>query len=86
MDPNEECPEPLIVFAAASEETASAWDAGSQFLLAPADYPDVTHLITEDGTPVDNIYVERQYRLLTDPLYSSWSGPGEGRPFVALTN
>jgi hypothetical protein len=25
-------------------------------------------------------------RLLTEPLYSSWPGPGEGRPFLVLAN
>jgi Uma2 family endonuclease len=48
--------------------------------------PDIDHLITEDDTPVDNIYSERQQRLLTQSLYASWSGPGEGRPFVAFAN
>jgi hypothetical protein len=35
---------------------------------------------------VDNLYVEKQQRLLTEPLYSSWPGPGEGRTFLALAN
>ncbi len=54
--------------------------------VAPEDYPDVSNLVTEDGKPVENIYVEKQYRLLNDPLYASWEGPaGKGR-FIALTN
>jgi hypothetical protein len=62
-------------------------EAGSPVLeLRPEDYPDVSHLITEDGAPVDSIYVEKQYRLLTDPLENSWVGPGDGSPFVTLTN
>lgn len=48
--------------------------------------PDVDALITEDDTPVDNLPSEKQQRLLTEPLYSSWSGPGEGRPFLAAAN
>lgn len=48
--------------------------------------PDIDHLVTEDDTPVDNIFSEKQQRLLTDSLYSSWSGPGENRPFIALAN
>ena len=48
--------------------------------------PDISKLITEDDTPVDNIFSEKQQRLLTEPLYSSWQGPGEGRSFVALAN
>lgn len=54
--------------------------------LPPELIPDLDQLPSEDGKPVDNIYVERLYRLLTDPLYASWSGPGEGRPWVALSN
>ena len=57
--------------------TPSAW----------ADYaPDISHLITEDETPVDNILTEKQQRLLTEPLYSAWAGPGADRTFVALAN
>jgi Uma2 family endonuclease len=49
--------------------------------------PDVEHLITEDDTPVDNIFSEKQQRLLTESLYTSWEGPpGEGRSFIALAN
>jgi Uma2 family endonuclease len=45
--------------------------------------PDISHLITEDDTPVDNIFSEKQQRLLVAPLYSSWQS---GRPFVAFAN
>lgn len=55
-------------------------------VLAPEDWPKVDHLVTEDDTPLDNIFSERQQRLLVEPLYSSWAGPGEGRPFLALAN
>lgn len=48
--------------------------------------PDISELITEDDTPVDNLPSEKQQRLLTEPLYSSWVGPGEGRSFVAAAN
>jgi Uma2 family endonuclease len=48
--------------------------------------PEIEHLITEDDEPVDNIPSEKQQRLLTEPLYSSWSGPGEGRKFLACAN
>lgn len=47
--------------------------------------PDIEHLITEDDKPI-NIFSEKQQRLLTEPLYSSWAGPGEGRTFVAMAN
>jgi Uma2 family endonuclease len=48
--------------------------------------PNVDALITEDDTPVDNLPSEKQQRLLTEPLYSSWAGPGENRPFLAAAN
>ena len=53
--------------------------------------PDVSTLVTEDDTPVDNIYSEKQQRLLTEPLYSGWAGPaqedgGGPRTFVATAN
>ncbi|HBI46876.1 MAG TPA: hypothetical protein DDY78_29090 [Planctomycetales bacterium] len=47
------------------------------------DYED---LVTEDHQPVDCIFYEKLYRLLAHPLYASWSGPGEGRPFLVLVN
>ncbi len=47
---------------------------------------DVEHLITEDDEPVDNIFSEKQQRLLTETLYSSWEGPGDGRKFFAAAN
>jgi hypothetical protein len=47
---------------------------------------DYDAFVTEDHKPVDNIFIEKQYRLLTHPLYASWPGPGEGRPFVVYAN
>ena len=52
--------------------------------LAAEDWPKIDHLITEDDTPVDNIFSERQQRLLVESLYSSWAG--QGHPFLALAN
>ena len=51
--------------------------------LPPELIPCVDDLVTEDDTPVDNIYSEKQQRLLTEPLYSSWK---PGRSFLALAN
>ena len=48
--------------------------------------PDINHLSTEDDEPVDNIFASKQQRLLTDSLYSSWTGPGLGRKFLADSN
>jgi len=52
--------------------------------LPPA--PDTSHLITEDDTPVENFLSEKNQRLLTEPLYSSWVGPGPGRTFLVAAN
>ena len=53
---------------------------------APAFDIDIESLVTEDDTPVDNMPSEKQQRLLTEPLYSSWPGPGGGRSFLAAAN
>ena len=53
---------------------------------APAPGFDIESLVTEDDTPVDNMPSEKQQRLLTEPLYTSWAGPGGGRPFLAAAN
>jgi hypothetical protein len=42
--------------------------------------------VTEDDTPVDNIFSEKQQRLLTEPLYSSWQLQGGPARFLALVN
>ncbi len=47
---------------------------------------DISHIVTEDDVPVDNIFSAIQQRLLVEPLYSSWLGPGEGRTFFAESN
>jgi Uma2 family endonuclease len=46
--------------------------------------PNVEHLTTEDDTPVDNIFSEKQQRLLVDTLFSS--NPFGTRAFVASAN
>ncbi len=48
--------------------------------------PDVEQLVTEDDKPVDNVFSEREQRLLTETLHSSWPGPGAGRTFLAFAN
>jgi hypothetical protein len=55
-------------------------------VLNPELAPDISVLVTEDDTPIDSIFLEKQQRLLTEPLYSSWAGPGEGQSFLALAN
>src|SRR5258708_38010694 len=56
-------------------------------MVVPAEHiPDVSNLVIRDDTPVESFFAERQYRLLTGPLYDSWPGPGNGRPFLATAN
>ena len=63
-----------------------AGPAGAAAPSAPTLGVDIETLVTEDDTPVDNMPSEKQQRLLTEPLYSSWSGPGSGRSFLAAAN
>ncbi len=51
--------------------------------LVPEFCPNVDHLITEDDTPVDNIFSEKQQRLLTEALYASWKPTV---PFLVMAN
>ena len=54
--------------------------------LLPNGLPDYDRIISDDGEPVDGFYTDKQMRLLTAPLYASWSGPGEDRPFLAAAD
>ena len=47
--------------------------------------PVVDHIVTEIDAPLINVFCEKQQRLLTEPLYSSWAGPGGQRSFVAMS-
>jgi Uma2 family endonuclease len=51
---------------------------------------EVENLVMEDDTPVDNIFSEKEQRLLVDALYGSWEGPvdeqGQRGKFTALAN
>lgn len=48
--------------------------------------PDLSHLVTEDDEPVDNWFQERQQRLLSTSLYSSWARAGQSRQFLVAAN
>jgi Uma2 family endonuclease len=63
----------------------TGWRLSRDVVLNPEEAANaVKFLVIEDGKPVDNMFVERQYRLLTEPLYSSWTPPsGE---FLVLAN
>src|SRR5438093_367603 len=80
-------PEPSLKTGERSDVGSKATvQNGPLLLLAPEDIPNVEDLVTEDDTPVDNILSEKQQRLLVEPLYSTWTGPGKGRPFLAAAN
>ncbi|MCS6774860.1 MAG: Uma2 family endonuclease, partial [Thermoflexales bacterium] len=59
-------------------------------LLSPeqqAEYLRALHaLVTEDDQPVDNLFAERQQRLLADALETSWSHPRFGKRFLVAVN
>jgi len=59
--------------------------ANEPLLYDSSVFPDTSLLITEDGKPVDNLFVEKQYRLLTEPLWTSWKAP-DGLPFYLSAN
>jgi Uma2 family endonuclease len=68
-------------------EEVMATDAEEEMrsgLLPPELHPNIEDLVTEDDTPVDSVYCEKQHRLLTESLHNSWDGGG--RKFVAFTN
>ena len=47
--------------------------------------PDISDLVTEDDTPVDNFFSAELQRLLVETLYSSWAQTCD-RKFVADAN
>ncbi|HLO87395.1 MAG TPA: Uma2 family endonuclease, partial [Nostocaceae cyanobacterium] len=47
---------------------------------------DISHLVTEDDEPVDNLPSEKQQRLLTETLYSSWAGAKNSQGFLVAAN
>lgn len=52
---------------------------------APVMSLDISHIQTEDGAPVDNLFCERQQRLLVETLYTGWHAP-DNAPFAAMSN
>jgi Uma2 family endonuclease len=47
---------------------------------------DISHLITEDDTPVDNFLSEKNQRLLTEPLYTSRPAGLTAEHFIVAAN
>lgn len=58
--------------------------------LRGGDLDDLSGIVTEDDEPVDDVFSEKQQRLLTYPLLDCWTGPppvdGESVPFLAMAN
>ncbi|MBP87203.1 MAG: hypothetical protein CMJ64_10865 [Planctomycetaceae bacterium] len=52
--------------------------------LPPELRPNIDHIVTETEEAVDNLYSEKQQRLLIEPLFSSWRGGDKS--FVAMAN
>ncbi|MBN3880286.1 MAG: Uma2 family endonuclease [Nostoc sp.] len=64
-------------------ESITLTDAG----FLPEDLlPDVSILVTEDDESLDNLPSEKQQRLLTETLYSSWNGPSNAQGFLVAAN
>jgi Uma2 family endonuclease len=53
--------------------------------IVEVEAPDISHIITEDDTPVDNLFSEHQQHLLADGLHYYWHAPNN-QPFVAISN
>jgi hypothetical protein len=64
-----------------SSSATPIYDPQPDLELAPA--PDISHLVTEDDTAVDNLVSEKQQRLLVECLYSSFETE---TPFLATAN
>ncbi|MDM8561567.1 Uma2 family endonuclease [Candidatus Parabeggiatoa sp. HSG14] len=59
---------------------------GDALHTLPENWPNFDSLVTEDDEPVDNIFSEKQQRLLTESLYSSREKLGQDKPFLTLAN
>jgi Uma2 family endonuclease len=63
--------------SAVDESTEPSWESYRPPI------PDTSHLITETEESVDNLFSEKQMRLLTEALYASWN---PGRSFWVAAN
>jgi Uma2 family endonuclease len=52
--------------------------------IPPEVVPNLDDLVIEDNEPVESFFAEKQYRLLTEPLYVSWNPPDQS--FMAVAN
>ena len=63
---------------------SSGGNSFPRYPIPPEEIPNIDELVIEDDEPVESFFVEKQYRLLTEPLYASWKP--EGHAFLAASN
>ena len=61
----------IVESAATNSASAAVTATASDNAEADIPVPDVSHLVTEDDTPVDNLIQEKLQRFLVECLYSS---------------
>ncbi|MCP4697458.1 MAG: Uma2 family endonuclease [Gammaproteobacteria bacterium] len=66
-----------------TQTTESHAFARKKFEIPPEALPRAEDFVTEDDTPADCLFSEKQQRLLTGTLYTSWK---PGKPFAAMSN
>ena len=70
--------------SAPNVETEATQQSQTGLSILPSNLcPNIDHIKTEDDAPMDNVFSEKQQRLLTEPLYTSWQA---WKPFVAMAN
>ena len=74
---------PATTASAAEAPVKSDVAADPLTSAAAGPIPDVSHLVTEDDTPVDNLIQEKLQRFLVESLYSSLK---RGIPFLAAAD
>ncbi len=76
---------PKVVGKPSTEALFEEWL--QQFGPLPKElWPKVDHLITEDDTPVENFYSEKQGKFGTSALYDAGEPFGAGRKFIAVSD
>jgi Putative restriction endonuclease len=67
-------------------ETIVAPGPTAPLYVDPSQVPDVEPLVISDGKPLDSFYQSALLRLLVNALYASWTGPGDDRPWLAVSD
>ncbi|MCB0084557.1 MAG: Uma2 family endonuclease, partial [Caldilineaceae bacterium] len=77
------CMTEAVLTPAAEQSTTEPLSPVAETAANGVIHPDISHIITEDDEPVDNLPSEKQQRLLVEPLYTSTLLE---RPFLAAAN